>query len=66
MITLETGTGHEPWTWEKADPLKNGAVGTPQGLKTLPFVSSYMRDNVKVIHFLIKSRSVCKVSVSWK
>ena len=42
------------------DPLKNGHVGKtgPQTLKTLPFVTNYVKDNVEVIHFQIKSRSV--------
>ena len=36
--------------------LKNLRVGNtgPQGLKTLPFVSNLMKDNIGVIHFHIK------------
>ena len=30
----------------------------PEGLKTLPFVSCHMKDNVEVIHFHIKSKGV--------
>ena len=52
-----TGT----WTWEKkTSPLRNRHVGKtgPQELKTLPFVSCHMKDNVKVIHFYKKSSGV--------
>ena len=39
------------------DLRKNRPVGKtgPQGLKTLLFISSHMKDNVAVIHFHIKS-----------
>ena len=39
------------------DLRKKGSLGKtgPQGLKTLPFFSSNMKDNVEVIHFHIKS-----------
>ena len=42
------------------DLRKNGPLGKtePQGLKTLPFFSSNMKDNVEVIHFHINSRGV--------
>lgn len=40
--------------------LKNGTAEKtePEGLKALPFFTSYMKDNVKVIPFHIKSRVV--------
>ena len=40
-----------PKSWPKRKAI-------PQGLKTLLFVSSHMKDNVQVIHFHIKSRGV--------
>ena len=59
---LKTGRrpGTWPRTWEKTDTLKSGPVPKTrtQGLKTLPFVSCHVKDNVKVIYFHIKSRGV--------
>ena len=57
---IKTGPRPGPWTYEKTDYLKNGSVRKtgPKVLKPLPFVSFRMKDNVKVIHFHIKSRSV--------
>ena len=42
------------------DPLKNAPVGITglQRLKTLPFVSSLIKDNVEALHFHIKSSGV--------
>ena len=42
------------------NPLKNEPVRKtePQGLKPLPVISCHMKDNVKVIHFHVKSRGV--------
>ena len=39
---------------------KNGPLGKtgPHGLKTLPFFSSHMNENVEVIHFHINNRGV--------
>ena len=53
---LKTGLG--PWTWEKTEPLKNGPVGKtkPQGLKTLSFVFSHMKDSVEMFHVDVQSR----------
>ena len=38
--------GSGPWTWEKTNPLKNvpDRKTRPQRLKTLPFVSSHIKD----------------------
>ena len=57
---LKTGPRPGPWTWEKKDTLKNGSFRKTvhQGLKMISFVSCLMKDNVKVIHFHIKSRSL--------
>ena len=48
------------WTREKTGVTKNGPFRKTglQGLKRWPFVSSYLEDNVKVIHFHVKSRGV--------
>ena len=42
------------------DLRKNGPLGKsePQGLKTLPFFSSNMKDHVEVIYFHIKSQGM--------
>ena len=39
------------------DPLKTGPVGKTghQGIKTLPFLLSHMKDNVEVINFHINN-----------
>ena len=50
----------DPGPEKKPDPLKNGLLQktVPQGLKTLSFFSSNMKDNVEVIRFHINSRGV--------
>ena len=42
------------------DLRKSGLLGKtgPQGLKTLPFFSSNMKDNIEMVHFHIKRRGV--------
>ena len=55
---LKTRRRPRLWTWEKTDRLKTVAKTGPYGLKSLSFDSCYMKDNVEVIHFHVKSRAV--------
>ena len=50
---LKIGLGTAPRASEKMDLLKNGFFRKtwPYSLKKLPFVASYTKDNVEVIHF---------------
>ena len=57
---LIVGPGLGPGPEKKTSPLRNRHVGKtgPQEMKTLPFDSCHMNNNVKVIHFYKKSSGV--------
>ena len=54
-MDFKNRTGTQTMDLGKNRPLRKSG---PQGLKTLPFFSSDMKDNVEVIHFHIKGRGM--------